>query len=94
VVKVAIGFKNSELVVAPNPVKGKVINLQLSNYERGVYAVSVYNGSGTKVYSSSFNHTGGSASQSLQLPAGTKPGVYTLQLLNGGKVVSKSIVVE
>jgi hypothetical protein len=94
IVRVALGSKLTELVIAPNPIRSHTLNLQLSNFDKGVYSINVFNGQGQKVFSSSINHTGGSATQSFQLPANIKAGMYSLQLANGLTVINRSLIVE
>jgi hypothetical protein len=94
VVKVALGNKLSELTIAPNPIRSHTLNLQLSNFDKGVYSINIFNGQGQKVFSGSLNHVGGSATQTFQLPAGIKSGMYSLQFVNGTTVINKNVVVE
>jgi hypothetical protein len=94
VVKITLGKKSFDFAVAPNPVKNKLINVQISNLTQGSYNLNVYNAVGQQVYSRSINHDGGSATYQLQLPGSVKAGMYTLQLREGEKVINKKVVVE
>jgi hypothetical protein len=94
ILRVNLSNSLGELVIAPNPVRSHTLNLQLSNFDKGVYSINVFNGQGQKVFSSSINHTGGSATQSFQLPANIKAGMYSLQLANGLTVINRSLIVE
>lgn len=94
IVKIAIGKRLAELTIAPNPVKGGLLNLQLNNYETGKYDVSLINSQGQQVFNGSINHAGGSATQSLQLPASVKAGIYTLRMHNGTGITNRNVVIE
>jgi hypothetical protein len=94
ILRVNLSGNFGELVIAPNPVRSHTLNLQLSNFDKGVYSINVFNGQGQKVFTSSINHTGGSATQSFQLPANIKAGMYSLQLGNGLTLINKNLIVE
>ena len=95
VMKVNISGGKPELIVSPNPVKGNVVNLQLTNVAKGTYTVSLYNISGQKIFTDQIKSEGGSSSQSLQLPSTVKAGTYNLQMNNGADVkLNKTIVIE
>ncbi|MES2849438.1 MAG: T9SS type A sorting domain-containing protein [Bacteroidota bacterium] len=78
----------------PNPVKGSNVNVQLENFEKAVYTISIFNQMGQKVYAKSVNHNGGTATFTVDLPASVKKGVYSLQVSNGATTVNNKIVVE
>ena len=94
IVKVTIGKKGSYFVVAPNPVRGGSMHIQLTNFDKGAYNIYLINTQGQKVFSGRLNHTGGSGSQTIQLPGSTPKGMYSLQMVSDGKTISKNIVVE
>jgi hypothetical protein len=85
---------NADIAIAPNPVKGNLVNLQLSSVSRGAYTVSVTNSIGQQVFTKSLSHEGGSATYQLQLPSSIKSGVYNLQVKDGETVINKKVVVE
>src|SRR3954468_8461236 len=85
---------NADIAIAPNPVKGNLVNLQLSAVSRGAYTVSVTNSIGQQVFTKSLSHEGGSATYQLQLPSSVKAGVYNLQVKDGETVINKKVVVE
>jgi len=94
VLKVNLANGNAELTIAPNPIRSGMLNLQLSNFDKGTYSLNVFNGQGQKVFSTSINHTGGSATESFQLPSSIKAGMYNVQLANGSTVINKNVIVE
>lgn len=94
ILTVNISKAKAEVVVAPNPVKGGQLNLQIGGLEKGSYSLRLYNDLGQEVFSSQISTTGGSLSQSFTLPSNVKAGMYNLQL-NGGEVkISKRVVIQ
>ena len=85
---------NAELVIYPNPVKGSQVSFQLNNLQKGTYTMMVYNNAGKQVYGEHFNYRNGSVNESLQLPAGIRPGVYNLQVRNEGVNLQKMFVIK
>ncbi len=93
VVRVNIGTKRSEFTVYPNPVKGGTINLQLTDIEKGVYAVKVVNNIGQEIAARTITHNGGSATQTISI--GNAPtGKYNMVITNGTTSVTKTVIVE
>ena len=71
------------------------MSFQSSDLSKGNYSVNIFNANGQQVYAQRFNHSGGSVNQTLQLPAGVRSGMYTMQLNNGTmKVMSKTFMVQ
>ncbi len=94
VVKVKLGGKGFEFTVYPNPVKGGVVSLQMSNVEKGIYTIKTYNNLGQEVATKNINHNGGSATQTIDLGKGIASGTYNMQITNGTTVISKTVIVE
>jgi hypothetical protein len=59
-----------------------MINIQLDNLPKGKYQFLVYNDIGQQVFSTSFEHAGGSINHSFVLPLNIKPGFYITRLFN------------
>jgi hypothetical protein len=83
VVKVNIGKGPQEITIYPNPVRGGSFSLQMNNFGAGNYTLDIYSIAGQKVMTRSFNHTGGSGTQSFVLDKQVRPGVYQLVVQNG-----------
>jgi hypothetical protein len=83
-----------DFTIAPNPVKGNTVNLQVEGMTKGSYTVSVFNNIGQQVFTKAISHDGGSATYQLQLPGTVKAGIYNLQLKDGESVINKKVVVE
>ncbi len=94
VVSVNLKSKGAEFIVAPNPVKGNNMNIQLNNYEKGVYMLSVVNSAGQTLFGTKVNNEGGYANQTITLPSTVVPGIYNVVLTNGNSRTTKSIVVQ
>jgi len=94
VVRVNSNRKQPELTILPNPIVSGKLNVQLSNFEKGIYTVSLFSNAGQKIFNGTINNEAGSSTQSLQLPSSVQPGVYKLMLVNGSTKVSKSVVVQ
>ncbi len=94
VVKVKIGGKNAEFTVYPNPVKDGIINLQMSNVEKGVYTVKIFNNAGQEVANRRIINNGGSATETITLDKGTAKGNYKMQIRNGKTTITKSVIVD
>ena len=93
VVNVKLGNKQDGITVYPNPVKGGRINVQIQG-EKGSYTARLLNTQGQTVWSQTLGHTGGSATQTLQMNKNLTAGNYVLELNNGTKTYTQKIVIE
>lgn len=95
IVKVNLDKNVKGFTLYPNPVINGYLSFQSANLVKGNYNVRVFNAGGQQVYSQRISHTGGAINQTIQLPAGTLPGMYTI-LVNGeeGNVMSKTFIVQ
>lgn len=94
IVKINLNKRNVDFIIAPNPVKGSQVNIQVANFSKGNYGVALFNSSGQQVYNKTVNHDGGSSTYQLSLPANLKTGVYNMQLIQGATILSKKLVIE
>jgi hypothetical protein len=95
IIKVNISDKLPEIVIAPNPVTGGQLKLQLNNFIKGNYTVDVYNTLSQKVFSSSISHNGESFLQAtFTLPACVTKGFYNVHIFNSSANFNKNIIVE
>ncbi len=69
------------ITIYPNPVSNGRFTLQMTNMSAAKYNLLIYDEKGRLVFSRTIEHTGGSASQSIELPAGTAAGVYEVNLM-------------
>ena len=85
---------NAEIIVMPNPVKDKQLNIQLAGYEKGTYSLMLYSANGAMVYSKQVTVNTGSTSLQVNLPAGLAKGIYQLLVTDGNSKNIKTITVE
>ena len=87
--------KKAEIIIAPNPVTDKKINLQLSNIEKGNVVIDVYSSNLQKVFSTNFTNIGVVTSKSVCLPSFCVTGIYTVKItLANGQVFTRSVLVK
>ncbi|MCW3081564.1 T9SS type A sorting domain-containing protein [Segetibacter sp.] len=95
IIEVDRGFGRTNVMVLPNPVRGGVLNLQLSNINSGKYAISLYSNSGQKVFAPSLDLSNGSLTQTINLPQNLGRGIYFLQFSNGGDTrINKQVLLQ
>jgi Secretion system C-terminal sorting domain len=95
VVKVSRDDKDdTKLLVYPNPVVGKQLTLQFYSSRNENYTVRIFSNSGQQVYSTNWNHAGGSASRSIELPASLSSGYYHLQVTGSDKTLTSKFVIQ
>ena len=71
--------KNSNVTVFPNPVINKVINLQLSGLNKGIYSVDLINNLGQKIAERNINYEQGSvAAETISVEKSLPAGIYTI----------------
>ena len=85
--------KKSEMKVFPNPVKDQ-IHLQLTNIEKGEYALRMINSQGQQVLSQVIIHDGTSANVIISFNKKFPAGIYFLQLANKKDNYRKNIFIE
>ncbi|MBS1919486.1 MAG: T9SS type A sorting domain-containing protein [Bacteroidetes bacterium] len=84
----------SQLIVFPNPVVGNQFSIQLSNIISGKYSIQIFDINGRNMYNQIFEHPGGTWSQSIQLPAGIKSGIYSMRISGSNLNLLKSFIVN
>jgi len=78
--------------VFPNPLAGRQLTWSAS-LPQGRYGLRITGSNGQVLVQQQFDYSGGHTSQVLTLPAGLKPGVYTLHLVNGNFIRQQAFVV-
>ncbi len=95
VVKVVRGESGSAgFSIYPNPVQGKQFMLQYKGQTREPIRLQLFSSSGQVVYSNSWIHPGGQASQSIELPVSLSKGMYYLQLSGDNRTESRPVVIQ
>jgi fibronectin-binding autotransporter adhesin len=92
VVKVNISNAAPTVDIYPNPVKGSIINLQLSNLQKGTYTVTISNKEGQEVWRKQLQHNGGSASQTIDMGASISSGSYQLTITDGLQKLTQHLI--
>ena len=91
---VFIGGGLSSINIFPNPVTQHIFTLHMNNIVAGKYSLLIYNTLGQLLLNQEIDHAGGSASQTIYLPAGTARGEYHVRLLGINLRVDKMLTVE
>lgn len=94
IVKINTSKTVAGISIYPNPVKGKKLNMQMENLEKGLYTVTIFNRAGQQVFNSRINHNGGASTQTIDLPRSLDAGMYNIQISNNENRFSKNIIVE
>ncbi len=86
--------KNPSIIVAPNPVEDKRINLQLNNLEKGKVLLELFNSNSQCVFSTCIENEGGICTKSILVPNTCSTGVYNLlvRTLNAKTVNSRVFI--
>lgn len=92
VVKVNITGDEKLITVYPNPVTGNTISLQINDLPKGIYTVSVSNKTGQTVATKKINHTGGSASESVDFSKAVAAGVYHVRVVGEGVNITEEVI--
>jgi len=81
------------ILVYPNPVINKTLELQLTDAGAGNYMLAIYNIAGQKIYTSSYAHIGGNALITTALK-NVPAGIYQLQITNTAVKYLTTLVVH
>lgn len=84
----------NKLVLFPNPVTAKQITLQLYSVRSEDYSIRIFNNAGQQVLVTSWQHSGGSASKSVELPGLLPSGYYHLIVSGTQMNISAKFVVK
>lgn len=96
-VAVNLNFKNEQLIVYPNPVKGKHFTLQLNNLKSGNYTVEMYNTAGQLQLAKKLTQVSNAAIASFVVDwdQNLSAGNYSVVVRNGdGLSIVKTIIIE
>jgi len=70
------------------------MNLQLSNLAAGNYSLNMINANGQLVMAKPLQHTGGSVTETVELPANIASGIYQLSLTLNGTRYTETVIVK
>ncbi len=82
------------LNVYPNPVSGNQVTVSLSNIKKGQYNLRVVNTAGQDVHKQVISNHSSMLTQTIDLPATVKPGVYSLVITGADYRQSKLFIVQ
>jgi hypothetical protein len=86
----------AEVVVAPNPVVGKRLQLQLKNFENGYYRIQIIAASGAAIHLEQINVTAYKTYLTLQLGKALATGSYQLRVYDseGNTKTSTKVIIQ
>lgn len=87
IAKVTIGKAVPGITIYPNPVTNKMINVQFSGMDKGIYQIRLINSIGQVVFIHQLTHTGGNATQTIVMP-NVAGGNYKLEIIQPGNTRS------
>ena len=94
VVKIGGKQTSTDIAIAPNPVKGGQLNVQLSNFTKGKYTFALYDAAGKQIFNKSIAVESANGAETLQLPSTVQNGAYQLQVTNGESRITKTVMVQ
>lgn len=94
VLSVSLGTASKGLSVYPNPVRGSQVTIKMSNIKRGQYTLRVVNTSGQDVHRQMINNQGTTLTQTIDLPATIKAGVYNILITGSDYRETKTFIVQ
>ncbi len=87
--------KKVSIIVAPNPVEGKKINLQLINIEKGKLLVELFDSKLQNVFTTNIESVGGVYSKSISIPNYCSSGIYNLRItIVNGETFNKTVLIR
>ncbi len=80
ILKINGGGLTQEIMVYPNPVSDKKVNILITAVSSGKYQLNLYNSAGSRIILPSMQVTVGQNSQTIELPATLATGIYRLKI--------------
>lgn len=94
IIQVDNSYRKTDFAITPNPIKGGVVNMQLSNFRGGQYNIALYSNAGQKVFTRTMNFSEGSLTETINLPANIGHGLYFMQVTDGISRINKEVIVQ
>jgi hypothetical protein len=93
IIKLAVKKAAYNIAIAPNPIEGNSIHLQLNNTSKGKYSISVKNMEGKAMFNTTYNGVASGLNALIYLPANYNKGLYWVEVLdaNGVKQILKIV---
>jgi hypothetical protein len=91
-----VSFNNtgSMLVMYPNPVREKMLNIEMKALAKGTYYFTMYNSVGQKVFIRQIEYSGSSASEVIYLPSTITNGIYYVQVSGQTLLANQILLIE
>jgi hypothetical protein len=80
ILKINGGGLTQEILVYPNPVSDKKVNILITAVSSGKYQLNLYNSAGSRIVLPSMQVTAGQNSQTIELPVTLATGIYRLKI--------------
>lgn len=85
----------TEIMIYPNPLTTKKLNIELSNLPKGNYSIEVFDGLQRLQAKKSFDLSGGSFTEIMELPPNLQIGIYYLRISNKNNLIAfKTVRIE
>lgn len=96
IVKVKMGRSGHELMVYPNIITNRTINLQFTDEVKGIYTINMVSNSGQMLLSRQISYGGGSGVQSIPVDKAAGSGNYNLQVIkpDNRKTIIPLVIVD
>jgi hypothetical protein len=94
VVNINLSRAGKGINVYPSAVRNNRFMLQITNLPAGSYKLNLHSATGQLVMSRVLNHGGGSATQTINIPASLQKGVYKVSLTGAGETDVTTIIVQ
>lgn len=94
IINVKLNAVKGDISIYPNPVKNGLLNIQLSNLNKGLTDIKIYNPLGQVIYTTSFMYDGGTTLKTVQLNTSIISGIYNIQVNNATVMFNTKLVIQ
>lgn len=91
ILKMNLSSDRSEILAYQN---GNAVKVNLSNLDKGNYAVRLTNSRGQQVYTGTILHNGGNTTHTLNVKTTLQPSVYHVTLVNNNNKLSAAFIIQ
>ena len=91
ILKMNLSIDRSEILAYQN---GNAVKVNLSNLDKGNYAVRLTNSRGQQVYTGTILHNGGNTTHTLNVKTTLQPSVYHVTLVNNNNKLSAAFIIQ
>lgn len=94
ILKCSRSIDNTALIIAPNPVKNHLLQIQLTQLIADSYQLMIYDNFGKICYTKIILHQGDNASMFINLPGSLSSGIYNAKILSDKVTLSKQFILQ